>query len=193
MNSAEYWLKYDEDTDDYTHFNSYKNVNPSFIYPLNQEVKCMFLGEIIYKFNGLSNEEKEIIKKADENSKSLVKLQNEMRWMGKCCSIKISTATGSNEGRLFLRGGFATTFVGFCKDLSLSENIPDWKAKQLVDILALHLEKLRAEINDLDQEDIKLACTDIENIAKKFNFYLLFMKKRGVDIAEYLQLLEGKM
>ncbi len=116
----------------------------------------------------------------------------------KCCIVKI-TDTETNVvsiGRVSIPiSSFEvySEFVMLCKALKNCNSIDDWQAKQLIDFIQPEIDCLVKEIDNWDSSTRYNWKNYLEKFRTEFEFYLPFMKKRGVDIDEYLQLLESKI
>jgi hypothetical protein len=192
---GEYWLAHEENNSvsEYKHYipnvhpDKAKDIKVDFYYPTDLD--------LIYKFKSPNNKSSSSLNFRYFLTKSI------NPYGSKCCNILITNlqTKATNIGRIVLSSGSISSnsisyFVAdFCKDLENSNSIPDWRTKQLISFLQPEIDYLLKEINNLDYSKLTEWKEYLVKFKTEFDFYLPFMKKRGVDIAEYLQLLESKM
>jgi hypothetical protein len=191
---SEYWLGKEE----------YKN-NAENIFPDRVEYKHYIRGMSSEKVEKLKinfyyphNLELEVNLKSPRGEVSMAYLVSILSnpYGSKCCWLYITNVNteATDVGRINLGSGTIAQLVcSLCKELENYNSIPDWRTKQLIDFIQPELDYLSQNIDSLDKDNLVKWKEYLNKFSSQFNFYLDFMKKRDVDIAEYLQLLENKI
>jgi hypothetical protein len=156
-------------------------INVDFYYPTNLD--------LVYKFVS----PRERLK--DGGSAKYLFIQSVSPYGSKCCGIRITnTQTNSiNIGRIDLSSAdVPILFTMLCEELEQYNSIPDWRTKQLIDFMQPEINYIIKEIDNWNKDTLEEWYSYLDKFRNEFEFYLPFMKKRRLDIDEYLQLLESR-
>jgi hypothetical protein len=187
----EYWLSHQEEEKNemanYIHYikgvppDKAKDIKIDFYYPTNLD--------LVYKFVS----PRERLK--DGGSAKYLFIQSVSPYGSKCCGIRITnTQTNSiNIGRIDLSSAdVPILFTMLCEELEQYNSIPDWRTKQLIDFMQPEINYIIKEIDNWNKDTLEEWYSYLDKFRNEFEFYLPFMKKRRLDIDEYLQLLESR-